>query len=253
MITSDILKDCKYLPNEGFYWICQNSKGLFAKILEGLTEDRIKYKKAGLEIESQAIKALINSGYGVFGHPYFKYYDPRVAELVTAFGRDTLTKMQAIANGLGFVTLYGDTDSLFVNNVRKIEDVRKFIDGCKSTLDIEVGYEKTFSKLILVAKKHYVGILSDPSKESIIKGMEGIKSDRPEFIRRTFMQLVYEIKNDINPLPKLNQAFQQLDSGQVPPNLLAISLVLRKNPEEYSQQKSSYPSGLFENLITFLN
>jgi DNA polymerase elongation subunit (family B) len=152
MFTSEILKDCKYLPNEGFYWICQNRKGLFAKILEGLTEDRIKYKKAGLEIESQAIKALINSGYGVFGHPYFKYYDPRVAELVTAFGRDTLTKMQAIANGLGFVTLYGDTDSLFVNNVKKIEDIQKFIDECKSISDIEVGHEKTFSKLILVGK-----------------------------------------------------------------------------------------------------
>ena len=49
------------------------------------------------------------------------------------------------------------------------------------------------------------------------------------------MQLVYDIKNDINPIPKLKQALQQLDSGQVPPNLLAISLVLRKNPEEYSQ------------------
>ena len=144
MFTSEIIKDCMFLPNEGSYWICQNRKGLFAKLLEALTEDRIKYKKAGLEIESQAIKAVINSGYGVFGHPYFKYYDPRLAELVTAFGRDTLTKMQAIANGLGFVTLYGDTDSLFVNNVRKIEDVQKFIGGCKSILCIEVGHEREY-------------------------------------------------------------------------------------------------------------
>jgi hypothetical protein len=105
MFTSEILKDCKYLSNEGFYWICQHRKGVFAEILEALTAERIRYKKAGLEIESQAIKALINSGYGVFGHPYFKFYDPRVAELVTALGRDTLTTMQAIANGLGFDTL----------------------------------------------------------------------------------------------------------------------------------------------------
>jgi hypothetical protein len=27
MFTSEILKDCKYLPNEGFYWICQHRKG----------------------------------------------------------------------------------------------------------------------------------------------------------------------------------------------------------------------------------
>jgi hypothetical protein len=50
------------------------------------------------------------------------------------------------------------------------------------------------------------------------------------------MQLVYDIKNHINAIPKLKQAFQQLDSGEVPPNLLAISLVLRKSPEEYSLQ-----------------
>ncbi len=232
--TTEILTDCKY-TEDGYYWICQRKKGLFAKILAELTEERIRYKKSGLEVESQAIKAIINSGYGVFGHPYFKYYDPRVAELVTALGRYTLTKMQDIANGLGFVTLYGDTDSLFVNNIKRNVDVQKFIDECKSTLGVEVAREKIFSKLILVGKKHYVGILSGSSKDTIIKGMEGIKSDRPKFIHRIFMQLVQDIKNDTNPIPKLKQEFQQLDSRQVPPESLAISLVLRKNPEEYGQ------------------
>ena len=79
------------------------------------------------------------------------------------------------------------------------------------------------------------GILSDPGKDAIIKGMEGIKSDRPEFIHRVFTQLVQDIKTATNPIPKLKQAFQQLDCRQVPPESLAISLVLRKNPEEYSQ------------------
>jgi DNA polymerase elongation subunit (family B) len=62
----------------------------------------------------------------------------------------------------GFVILYDDTDSLFVNNVKSVEDVNKFINNCKSKLEFDVGHEKTFSKLILVGKKHYVGILSDP-------------------------------------------------------------------------------------------
>jgi DNA polymerase, archaea type len=232
--TPEILTDCNY-AEDGHYWVCQRKRGLFIKILEELTEERIRYKKSGLEVESQAIKAIINSGYGVFGHPYFKYYDPRVAELVTALGRYTLTKMQDIANGLGFVSLYGDTDSLFVNNVKPNEAMQQFTDECKLKLGVEVTHEKIFSKLILVGKKHYVGILSDPSKEPIIKGMEGIKSDRPKFIHSVFMQFVQDIKNDTNPITKLKQAFQQLDCRQVPPESLAISLVLRKNPEEYSQ------------------
>jgi len=101
----------------------------------------------------------------VFGHPYFKYYDPRVAELVTAFGRHTLTMMQDIARSLEFNILYGDTDSLFVNNLKWNEDAYKFIEECKQKLGIDVGHEKTFNKLILVGKKHYVGILSGPDKE----------------------------------------------------------------------------------------
>ena len=102
-------------------------------------------------------------------------------------------------------------------------------------LGVEVGHEKTFSKLILVGKKHYIGISLNPSKEPTIKGMGDIKSDRPEFIHNVFMQLVYDIKNDTNPLPKLRQALQWLDSRQVPPESLVISLVLRKNPEDYNQ------------------
>ncbi len=34
--TPEILTDCKY-SQDGYYWICQRKKGLFAKILEGLT------------------------------------------------------------------------------------------------------------------------------------------------------------------------------------------------------------------------
>ena len=232
LYTTELLKDCKHIPKQG-YWICQRRMGLFSKILQELTEKRIEYKERGLKVESQAIKAIINSGYGVFGHPYFKYYDPRVAELVTAFGRQTLMVMKDIADSLGFNTLYGDTDSLFVNNVKSLEDAKKFISGCKSELGIDAGQEKTFSKLILVGKKHYVGILHDHDKEPIVKGMEGIKSDRPEFIHRIFKRLIDDIKYDNNPIPNLKHALDELNNRSVASELLSISLVLRKNPEEY--------------------
>ena len=232
IFTPDILKDCKYAP-EGKYWICQRRKGLFAKILQDLTEQRIKYKDAALELENQTIKAIINSGYGVFGHPYFKYYDPRVAELVTAFGRQTLAKMKEIACSLGFNVIYGDTDSLFVNNV-KSQRAGRFIDICKSELSINVGHERTFIKLALVGKKHYIGIFVDGSKIcALIKGMEGIKSDRPEFIRKAFEQLVEDFKNGVNPIPNMREALKQLDRKEVPSELLAITLPLQKNPCQY--------------------
>ena len=35
----------------------------------------------------QGLKILINGGYGLFGDETFKYYDIRVAELTTVYGR----------------------------------------------------------------------------------------------------------------------------------------------------------------------
>lgn len=234
LIKSEIIQELVYVPKEENYWICHGRQGLFPKLLQQLTEQRIKYKNSGKAIESLAVKAIINSGYGVFGHPYFKYYDPRVAELVTAFGRYTLNRMQKIASDLGFEVLYGDTDSLFVNNLARTEDAVRFIQECKNQLDIEVTLEKIFSKLILAGKKHYVGIPLESTKEPVIKGMEGIKSDRPKFIHKTFMQLVDDIKNDTNPIPNLKLTIDDLNHRSVPVEMLAISLVLRKNPDEYT-------------------
>ena len=46
LYTAELLKDCKHIPKQG-YWICQRRMGLFAKILQNLTEQRIKYKETG--------------------------------------------------------------------------------------------------------------------------------------------------------------------------------------------------------------
>ena len=65
--------------------------------------------------------------------------------------------------------------------------------------------------------------------------MEGIKSDRPEFIHKKFLQSIEDIKNHTDPIPRIKESIRQLDRRQVPAEQLAISLVLRKNPEEYTQ------------------
>ena len=254
-ITSEITGDCKYslsynrtgrlhTENDNMstnYWICQRRQGLFPKILQQLTDYRISYKNQKLKVESQAIKAIINSGYGVFGHPYFKYYDPRVAELVTSFGRYTFTKMMEIAQDFGFTVLYGDTDSIFVNGLGKLNnndcdceiDARKFIERCRQILGLDITHENIFYKLVLVGKKHYIGIPC--GGEAVIKGMEGIKSDRPEFVRRTFLQMVGDIKDNFNPLHNIRKSLDDLNDKRVSIDQLAISLVLHKNPDEYVQ------------------
>lgn len=233
MFDDMFVNDFLHNKNNSGYWVCRRRAGLFSNKLKELTQIRIQYKKEGKILESTTIKAIINSGYGVFGHSNFKYYDPSVAELVTALGRQTLLGMQAIAKELNFKILYGDTDSLFVNGVNNNDDISNFINICKTKLNVDVIHEKTFQKLILVSSKHYLGFTSDKNQDPVIKGMEGIKSDRPEFIHTTFKEMVKDIQVDVNPIPKLKQALAYLDKRQVPKERLMISLTLAKNPQEY--------------------
>jgi DNA polymerase elongation subunit (family B) len=232
----EFVKDFLYNKNSSCYWVCRRRLGLFSNKLKELTQIRIQYKKEGKILESTAIKAIINSGYGVFGHSNFKYYDPSVAELVTALGRQTLLRMQEIGKGLNFKILYGDTDSLFVNGVNSKDDILDFKNICKNKLNVDVVHEKYFQKLILVSSKHYLGFTSDKNQDPVIKGMEGIKSDRPEFIQTTFREMVKDIQEDINPIPKLKQALTYLDKRQVPKDRLEISLTLTKDPQDYMNE-----------------
>jgi DNA polymerase, archaea type len=110
MINSDPnMKDKKE------YWICKKTEGIFPKKLRLFKEERIRQKELGNMIKQMALKILINGGYGVFGSRFFKYQDQRVAELITAYGRYTLTKMQEFAEEMGLNVIYGDTDSLFID------------------------------------------------------------------------------------------------------------------------------------------
>lgn len=114
IVDKDIIKDCLI---EKEYCICQlNKEGAFPKKLRIFKEERFSQKRTGNKVKRLALKILINGGYGVFGNRHFKYADLRIAELITAFGRYTLIKMQEIAKDLGFEIVYGDTDSLFLHS-----------------------------------------------------------------------------------------------------------------------------------------
>jgi DNA polymerase, archaea type len=243
-IGTDITKDCKI--EKGGYWICRHKEGAFPKKLKIFKEERIKQKNLGNQVKQLALKILINGGYGVFGNKYFKYYDPRVAELITAYGRYTLTKMQQIAKGIGFEIVYGDTDSLFIyhNNIdtsigKNTEElISEFREECSRQLGIEVEHSKIYKTAIISdRKKHYVGWTGVQGKEPDIVGMEGDKNDRPKWINNAFRQTIYDIViHNIDPTVNLKKAIYDLEIGNVNSELLKRSQKLSKNPEEYENE-----------------
>ena len=237
-LDDKFLKDCKFVNKDS--WICKKEIGAFPRKLRLFKSERLKQKELGNKSKQLALKILINGGYGLFGDNRYDYYDPRVAELVTALGRQALSKMQSIAKDLGFKIIYGDTDSLFLDNP-DTQSLSKFQDRFNRELDIELGIKNTYFNCILSkGKKHYIGYgLNDKNKETLdVVGMEGKKSDRPQFVNNAFKQLVSDVvRYNIDPVPNLRCAMSDLDSNnKVDADLLKISKVLGDNPEDYKSQ-----------------
>jgi DNA polymerase I len=229
-IPKEFLTDC-ICVNSDETWICQQKRGAFPQKLKIFKEERITQKKLGNNSKQYALKILINGGYGVFGNEHFKYYDPRVAELVTAAGRYMLFEMQSTANDVyGFEIIYGDTDSLFLNNTNE-RGLKEFQQKFLKENDIDLEIKNKYDKLILSAgKKHYIGV----EKGQIdIVGFEGIKDDRPGFYHQVYEQLVKDIlEDDKDPLVNISQAFNTIGSLS-DHELLKVSRVLGKEPADY--------------------
>ena len=230
------------------HWICIKNKGAIPKVLLKFKEQREYYRQIGNEPMSQALKVMMNSIYGLFGSDgIFAFQDYRVAELVTAFARLKLLEMKQLANDRFQMNIvYGDTDSIFVsriNNGKQDHHLDDFTSNCKQILEVDVDHQNTFTRSILLSKKHYIGILEDG--KVIIKGMEGKKRDRPPFFNQVFSQVIDDYKNNNKSDLTCNvlRAFKQLEAAEVDPSLLAYSIILSKNPNEYQPYTPQHKIG----------
>jgi DNA polymerase elongation subunit (family B) len=96
----------------------------------------------------QALKILINSLYGIFANPYFRYFNSPTAEHITAQARYQVKKLIQLIQSLGYKIVYADTDSCFVYNIIK-SDAEKLADILNKELNpFEVKLEKFYPKAL---------------------------------------------------------------------------------------------------------
>jgi DNA polymerase, archaea type len=81
---------------------------------EASTEDRKTYYGT----VEQTLKVFLNAYYGVMAAEHFAFYCPPVAESITAIARSSIGKVISKAKELGLIVLYGDTDSVFIEEAK---------------------------------------------------------------------------------------------------------------------------------------
>lgn len=239
-----VLDNCRF---EKEYWICELDGALKTKLL-AFREERFKQKDLGNESKAAVLKILINGAYGLFANRYFKYRDPRVAELITTHGRFTLLKMKQLAESMGFNAIYGDTDSLFINIAEGVDAkgfASRFQEKCKEQLHVDVELKRIYDKFFLSkGKKHYIGTGIDDKgnalKEPDVVGMEGKKSGTPKFIRRVFKTIANKIFKsasidfeEIASLLRVAMSKLKNHMTEIKSEELLHCQKLGKNPEDY--------------------
>ncbi len=87
---------------------------LLPAIIEALWEQRDQAKRRKDGAQSQAIKIIMNSFYGVLGTPGCRFFDGRLASSITRRGHQIIQETRDEIERLGERVIYGDTDSVFV-------------------------------------------------------------------------------------------------------------------------------------------
>ena len=182
------------------YHVCTKRRGFYSILVGALKELRIKLfkpnsKDSSLSEEERKIagaaarllKLITVSSYGVTVRIHGVACPP-LAEAITGYSRYALKESWKMAEGRGLRPLYGDTDSLFLDNASD-EQVEWLIKTVKERFSLDLAVEKRYNLCVLPkAKKAYFGILSDGTPD--IKGVTPIKSNAPKFVNSVFQQSV---------------------------------------------------------------
>ena len=226
-----------------------------------ITKTNDPFKKALLDAEQNAYKITANSLYGQLGSPTFKIRLQNLAASVTAYGRKQIMFSKAAIEKFygpeagdprcSAVTVYGDTDSIFVNfnprgpdgtqlkgreavvaTMELTEEAGKFITGTlKEPHDFE--FDKVIYPFIIFSKKRYTGMFYEDSPDSSKEKSMGIvlkRRDNAPFLKLVYGSAVKELllRQDVGAAVRVvKEGVRALVEGKVKLSMLTITKSLR--------------------------
>lgn len=178
-------------------------EGILPEILEALMPRRLEAKRRGQQVESLAIKILMNSFYGVLASPRCRFYSTQVSNAITTFGQKILLWTKEQFEARGYEVIYGDTDSVFVVSglsssaeaeraaqkaAREVnEALQQYV---REAYDMEshllLEFERQYLRFFMPSlrhtasgsKKRYAGLVErGGTREIVFTGLESVRRD----------------------------------------------------------------------------
>ncbi|KAL1140590.1 hypothetical protein AAG570_000520, partial [Ranatra chinensis] len=252
----------KFLPNQS------HEPGVLPSEIRKLVESRKDVKKMlkspnlspelrlQYDIRQMALKLTANSMYGCLGFTHSRFYAKPLAAIITAKGREILLNTKKMVEGFGYEVIYGDTDSLMINSRTKDFDavyqigrkIKSEVNKCYKQLELEI--DGVFKYMLLLRKKKYAAVTLSklPDGKIIykneIKGLDIVRRDWSPLSSEAGKFVLNQILSDHSSDDReeaihdyLKKIRHDLEQGEVPMSLLAVTKQLTKRPEDYTDVK----------------
>lgn len=238
--------------------VCTKRRGIYSILIGSLKDLRIHWfkpqsKNRDLSPErrnlakttSNLLKLILVSSYGVVIRIH-GLSRSSLGESITAYGRYSLRTAYEIAKDNGLNPIYGDTDSLFLENPSE-KQIKWLIETIKTKLKLDLSVEEKYNLCVLPkASKAYFGIRKDGTVD--LKGLTAIKSNSPNFINKVFNDCIQQLKTVTNESELIkakkriktivNKAITNLKLGKVPLKDLEYIVVIHEDPKEKIKGKT---------------
>ncbi|MDW8034671.1 MAG: DNA polymerase domain-containing protein, partial [Nitrososphaerota archaeon] len=241
--SGESCEDCFKSPESG-HRFRKDYEGVYTRMLQKLLDarrtirDKLKSVEKGsvdyrvLDARQKALKILANTLYGYAGWIGARWYLREVAESVAEWGRYMIRTAMEKAKKLGLRIVYGDTDSIFVIDGYKLEELMKWIE---EELGMEVRVDKFYKRILFTeAKKRYGGLLEDGTLEVV--GLEVVRGDWAEIAKETqlgVLKIMLETMDISKAISYVRNIIADTRSGKIDIEKLVIWKRLTKPPEAY--------------------
>lgn len=238
-----------------------------------LKNERDETKREQLNIRQMALKLTANSMYGCLGFSHSRFHAKPIAALVTAMGRETLSRTVDVAqNQLQLNVIYGDTDSIMINtnipakdefeeegsgvgDKEKIKQVKELGNRVKREVNklyrsLELEVDGIFKCMLLLKKKKYAALVVSEKGDALVydkemKGLDLVRRDWCVLSRETGKYVIDQILSGVNRETVicnihtyLEELAKKMRDGELDIAKYVITKGLSKAPNEYPDAKN---------------